>query len=198
MAVAMVSITLLASGCTTPETPAPDDTAPPAQEPQTPVQEEATDVDWKLTSSAFEDGESIPARYTCSGQDLSPTLEWTDPPEGTQELAMVVDDPDAPRGTFVHWVIYGLDPDISALPEGMPAGEELDSPVVCRQGRNDFDAMGYRGPCPPGGEEHRYFFKLYALEETINLRPGVTKAELMDEIEGKTIAKAELVGRYSR
>jgi Raf kinase inhibitor-like YbhB/YbcL family protein len=144
----------------------------------------------ELTSSAFGDGEPIPRRHTCEGEDLSPPLTWTDAPEGTSALALIVDDPDAPRGTFTHWLAWGIDPAAGGLREG-EAG-----PV---EGRNDFGQTTYRGPCPPPGHgPHRYFFRLHALEQALELEPGAGKADLERALSAGSVAVAELMGMYER
>src|SRR5262245_26720610 len=151
---------------------------------------------FELTSGAFKAGESIPAQHTCDGQDVSPPLAWTDPPAGTKSFALVCDDPDAPVGTWVHWVLYALPPTARALPAGVPT-----TPVLAdgsRQGQNDFKKTGYNGPCPPRGGPHRYFFKLHALDTTLDLAPGATKQTLMKATEGHVLAVTELIGRYAR
>jgi hypothetical protein len=148
-----------------------------------------------LRSPAFEPGGFIPSRYTCDGPDLSPPLEWKGVPEGARSLALVADDPDAPMGTWVHWVIYRIPADSTGLPEGVAKKREL--PDGTRQGKNDFRRIGYGGPCPPSGT-HRYFFKLYALDRPVDLPPGATKAQLIEAMKGHVIAEAELMGRYRR
>ncbi len=150
----------------------------------------------KLTSTAFQPGAAIPKKFTCDGPDVSPALAWNDPPAGTQSLALIVDDPDAPVGTWVHWVLYDLPANTRDLAEGVPKQEEL--PNGARQGRNDFRRIGYGGPCPPAGPAHRYFFKLYALDSKTNLKPGATKADLEKAMKGHILAQAELMGRYQR
>lgn len=150
----------------------------------------------ELTSPAFEEGGTIPARHTCDGEDLSPPLRWSGVPEGARSLALIVDDPDAPAGTWVHWVLYGVGPDRDELPEGVPAAET--GPDGARQGRNDFQRLGYGGPCPPPNGAHRYRFKLYALDADPELEPGATKKKLLDAIEGRVLAEARLTGEYRR
>ena len=149
-----------------------------------------------LKSAAFTAGGPIPKKFTCDGPDVSPALTWTDPPAGTQSLSLIMDDPDAPVGTWVHWVLYDLPASARTLPEGVPKDNEL--PSGARQGRNDFRKIGYGGPCPPPGPAHRYFFKLYALDAKTNLKPGATKAELEKALQGHILAQAELIGRYQR
>jgi hypothetical protein len=148
-----------------------------------------------LTSSAFTHGAIIPKEYTCDGRDISPPLSWSDPPEKTQSFALIMDDPDAPMGTWVHWVIYNIPAAARGLSEGVPTDAEL--PDGSRQGRNSWRRIGYGGPCPPSGT-HRYFFKLYALDTKLNLTSGVTKEELFQAMKGHMVAQAELMGRYSR
>ncbi len=149
-----------------------------------------------LKSSAFTAEDSIPKKHTCDGPDLSPALAWGQPPAGTQSLGLIMDDPDAPVGTWVHWVLYDLPATARELPEGVPKQEELSNGA--RQGRNDFRRIGYGGPCPPPGGPHRYFFKLYALDTKTNLKPGATKAELEKAMQGHILGKTELMGRYKR
>jgi Raf kinase inhibitor-like YbhB/YbcL family protein len=147
-------------------------------------------AEFSLESTGFAHGEEIPRRYGCEGEDLSPPLSWSRPPEGTRSLALIVDDPDAPVGTFTHWLGWGLDPDAQGLGEGEAA------PV---QGRNDFGTSGYRGPCPPPGHgRHRYSFRLYALDSDPDLSPDADKGDLERALEGHTLAVAELVGTYER
>lgn len=149
----------------------------------------------KVTSRAFEEGGMIPSQYTCDGEDISPPLEWSGVPDGTRSLALICDDPDAPMGTWVHWVLYGIDAGTRELPEDVPAKKALDSGA--RHGVNDFRRFGYGGPCPPGGT-HRYYFKLYALDTELDLEPGLVKAELMKAMEGHILAEGVLMVRYKR
>ncbi|RJP20395.1 MAG: YbhB/YbcL family Raf kinase inhibitor-like protein [Candidatus Abyssobacteria bacterium SURF_5] len=150
----------------------------------------------QIKSSAFEEGGTIPKKYTCEGQDVSPPLSWSDPPNGTKSLALIADDPDAPMGTWVHWVLYGLAPDVTRLSEGVPPDNEVLGGA--RQGRNDFGNIGYGGPCPPPGRPHRYYFKLYALDMKLSLAPGARKAELLKAMEAHILAEGQLMGRYGR
>ena len=150
----------------------------------------------RLTSAAFAPNGTIPRKHTCDGPDVSPLLSWDAPPGLTQSFALIVDDPDAPAGTWVHWVLFDLPAATRDLPEGVPRDEQL--PSGARQGRNDFRRVGYNGPCPPSGPAHRYFFKLYALDARLNLRPGVTRAEVERALQGHILAHGELVGRYQR
>ncbi len=150
----------------------------------------------KLATTAFQPGGIIPKKFTCDGPDVSPALAWSDLPAGAQSIALIMDDPDAPAGTWVHWVLYDLPASARELPEGVPKQEELSSGA--RQGRNDFRKIGYGGPCPPHGPPHRYFFKLYALDAKTKLIAGATKADLERAMQGHILAQAELVGRYQR
>jgi len=149
----------------------------------------------KITSPAFEEGGMIPEVYTCDGIDISPPLKWSSVPQGTKTLALICDDPDAPIGTWVHWVIYNIPGDICELPENIPPEQEIKKGGI--QGMNDSRKIGYGGPCPPGGT-HRYFFKIYALDTEVDLQPGATKSQLLNAMEGHIIAKGQLMGRYSR
>ena len=149
----------------------------------------------ELTSTAFEEGGMIPRQYTCDGPDISPSLTWTRIPDGTKSLALICDDPDAPAGTWVHWVIYNLPPNMKGLPESIPPYKILANGAI--HGINDFRKFGYGGPCPPGGT-HRYYFKIYALDTVMDLKPGATKAQLLKAMEGHILAKGQLMGRYRR
>jgi len=158
-------------------------------------QEGNNEMEIRITSSSFEECGFIPTKYTCDDVDISPPLEWSGIPEGTKELALICDDPDAPMGTWVHWVMYNLPPNVQTLPENIPPIKELENGTT--QGSNDFHKIGYGGPCPPGGT-HRYFFKIYALDTELNLEPGKTKAELLKSIEGHILAEGQLMGKYKR
>ena len=151
---------------------------------------------FQITATAFRDGSSIPKRFTCDGPDVSPALSWGDPPAGTRSLAIIADDPDAPAGTWVHWVLYDLPADTRKLPEGVAKDREL--PNGALQGRNDFGKIGYNGPCPPRGSEHRYFFKLYALDSKTGLKAGATKSELERTMKGHILSQAQLVGKFQQ
>lgn len=148
-----------------------------------------------ITSTAFAEGEMIPRKYTCDGDDISPPLFWSGAPDTTQSFALICDDPDAPRGTFVHWVIYNIPAGTMGLPESIPAGDTLPNGAV--QAFSGFRRPGYGGPCPPGGT-HRYFFKLYALDTTLTLTGPARKKEVVAAMEGHILAEAQLMGRYSR
>jgi len=149
----------------------------------------------KVTSAAFAEGGMIPARFTCDGADSSPALSWDTVPEGAKSLALICDDPDAPMGTWVHWVTYDLLPTIKGLPENVPPAETI--PGGGKQGHSDFGKFGYGGPCPPGGT-HRYFFKLYALDAMLLLSGKVTKKQLEAAMKGHVIGQGQLMGKYSR
>lgn len=149
----------------------------------------------EITSSAFSEGQMIPTRHTCDGPDVSPDLAWSGVPEKTQSLALICDDPDAPVGTWVHWVVFNLPAGADGLPAEMPPDAILENGA--RHGINDFRKLGYGGPCPPGGT-HRYFFKLYALDTALELESGITKARLLEAMEGHILAEAQLMGKYKR
>ena len=157
---------------------------------------ETSDARIDLTSPAFQEGQSIPDTHTRDADDASPPLQWTKPPEGTASLALICDDPDAPRGTWVHWVLFNLPPDLSSLEEGIPARGSLANGA--RQGRNDFGGVGFGGPSPPPGPAHRYFFKLYALDTMLGLPAGATKIQLEQEMKGHILARGQLIGKYGR
>jgi len=149
----------------------------------------------KITSAAFAESAMIPVKYTCDGQDISPSLSWTDVPGGTRTLALICDDPDAPVGTWVHWVVFNLPPEMTGLPEAMPADKTVKTGGV--QGTNSWRRVGYGGPCPPNGT-HRYFFKLYALDNTLSLSSNATAKDVQAAMKGHTLAEAQLMGRYKR
>lgn len=150
----------------------------------------------EIRSSAFQNGGDIPRKYTCDGTDISPPLRWENPPAGTKAFALIADDPDAPVGTWVHWVIYDLPAVTKELAEGTPTSESLLNGA--KQGVNDFRKVGYGGPCPPSGPAHHYFFKLYALDMETSLKPRATKQQLLDAIKGHILAETQLMGRYKR
>jgi Raf kinase inhibitor-like YbhB/YbcL family protein len=148
-----------------------------------------------MTTTAFAQGAAIPLKYTCDGDSVSPPLQWDEPPAGTQSLAVIVDDPDAPAGMFVHWVIYGLPPTLRGLPEGVSVDAKPSTGGL--NGNNGAGKSGYTGPCPPSGVHH-YFFRLYALDAALDATPGWTKVQLLQAMEGHILAQAELMGTYSR
>lgn len=149
-----------------------------------------------ISSTAFDDGERIPAKYTCQGQDISPPLKWSRVPSQSQSLALIVDDPDAPSSVFTHWVIFNLPADSLGLPEAVPSASKLASGAL--QGRNDFCQAGYGGPCPPPGYPHGYRFTLYALDKQLDLKAGSTKKQVLDSIKGHILAQGQLTGTYQR
>ena len=148
-----------------------------------------------ITSSAFSEGGMIPRQYSCDGPDVSPDLTWEGVPAGTVSLALICDDPDAPVGNWVHWVLFNMPPGEESLPAGIAPAANLSNGA--RHGTNDFGRLGYGGPCPPGGT-HRYFFKLYALDAEPSLEAGATKAQVEAAMEGHIMAQAQLMGKYKR
>jgi Raf kinase inhibitor-like YbhB/YbcL family protein len=149
-----------------------------------------------LTTTAFHPGGDIPAAHTCEGQDVSPPLAWEGAPEATRSFVLICTDPDAPMGTWVHWLLFNLPAETRSLLEKFPTDPEL--PSGARQGRNDFGRTGYGGPCPPPGPAHRYQFALYALDARMDLKPGCRRAEVEQAMKGHILATAELTGRFSR
>lgn len=148
-----------------------------------------------VASSAFSQGQPIPSRFSCDGDDISPALEWSGAPDGTESFAVIMDDPDAPGGMFVHWVYFNIPPTVSSLPEAVEAAE---NPAPGgSQGTNGFRRIGYGGPCPPR-DTHRYFFKLYALDAMLDIEPGSTKKQFLAAAEPHILAGTELMGTYSR
>jgi Raf kinase inhibitor-like YbhB/YbcL family protein len=150
----------------------------------------------QLKSSDFASGETIPKQFTCEGADISPALTWNDPPSGTKSFALIVDDPDAPVGDWVHWVAYNLPANLRALSQNFAKTEQ--SSDGTRQGLNDFKKIGYNGPCPPAGKPHRYFFKLYALDSKLSVSSRASKKELEAAMQGHILAQGEYMGRYAR
>ena len=149
-----------------------------------------------VTSPSFQNGGSIPKKFTCDGADVSPELQLAAPPSGTQSFALIADDPDAPVGTWVHWVLFDLPAETKALPEDVAKVDQ--PPTGGRQGRNDFRKVGYGGPCPPPGKPHRYFFRVYALDGKVGLKAGASRQELDKAMQGHILATAELMGKYQR
>lgn len=176
-------LVLLLAGCGSP--PAPEISAVTAQK-------------MSLTSPAFQPSAAIPALYTCSGEDISPALQWDAPPEGTRSLALIMDDPDAPLGTWVHWVVYNLPAEATGLAEGASRanGASFDLPAGAQQGKTSFGRADYGGPCPPSGQ-HRYYFKLYALDITLE-GDQLSKDDLLKAMEGHVLATGELVGVFQK
>ena len=149
-----------------------------------------------IQSSDFPNGVEIPPAFTCDGEDRSPALSWSGAPEGTKTFALIADDPDAPAGTWVHWVIFNIPGKTQSLPGGVEKKEQLAD--GSKQGKNDFRKIGYNGPCPPPGKPHRYFFKLYALGSDLTLPAGASKADVEHAMAGHILAQAELIGSYKR
>lgn len=150
---------------------------------------------FEIKSDAFKHESNIPSEYTCDGKNVSPALEWQNPPPETKSFALIADDPDAPMGTWVHWVLYDIPSAVNRLESGISGSETL--PDGSKHGLTDFGRTGYGGPCPPSGR-HRYYFRLYALDEMLNLPPKRKKADLLKAMEGHILAKAELMGYYQR
>ena len=150
----------------------------------------------QLTSIAFTEGAAIPAKYTCDASNVSPPLKWSGVPPGAKSLALIVDDPDAPVGTWVHWVLYDLPATTSELAEDVPKSQYIAGGA--KQGLNDFRHLGYGGPCPPHGNPHRYFFKLYALASLLDLKPGLTKKDLESAMDKHVLAQGQMMGTYQR
>lgn len=148
-----------------------------------------------ITSPAFEKGKLIPQKYSCDGKDISPPLKWSSIPEETKSLVLICDDPDAPMGTWVHWVVYDIPKERRAFTEDI--SEQALEKMGAKQGLNDFKKTNYGGPCPPGGT-HRYFFKIYALDTVLNEKPGLTKKEILQRIEKHIIAQGHLMGKYQK
>lgn len=149
-----------------------------------------------IESPAFNFGSEIPKKYSCEGADVSPELRFSEVPAGAKSLALICDDPDAPMGTWVHWVLFNLPPETKSLSEGLPKTQYVLKTAV--QGINDFGKVGYGGPCPPPGKPHRYYFALYALKAPLDLKPGATKAQLLEAMKGQISAEAKLMGTYKR
>lgn len=150
----------------------------------------------EFTSPGFINGGMIPKDYTCEGADRSPALAWSGLPSSVKSLALIVDDPDAPAGTWVHWVVYNMPANLQGLPEGVPSNSEVVG--VGMQGKNDFRRLGYGGPCPPKGKPHRYFFKLYALDTILNIASCASKADLEKAMKGHILGQGQLIGLYER
>jgi len=171
--------------------PATQPASPPATKPASPPPPAL-----RVTSPAFREGAAIPVKHTCDGADVSPALAWTGVPKGAKSLALVCDDPDAPGGTWVHWVLYGLATAATGLPEGVSKVARL--PDGTRQGMSDFKAVGYGGPCPPPGKPHRYYFRLYALDAVPEVKGTMTRARLDETMRGHVLAEGRLMGTYRR
>ena len=176
-------------------TPTPDTPAASGQKQE----ESLTMADFRLTSPAFQQDQDLPSRFSADGGNISPPLEWSGVPEGTKELLLICDDPDAQYGVFTHWIVYGIAATESGLPEGIPDDAVIDEPVELMQGLNEFDESGYTGPTVIDDEDddepvpHRYFFRLYALDTELPLAPGARRDEVRQACSGHVIGTAELV-----
>ena len=148
-----------------------------------------------LKSDSFSDGGMIPAKYTCDGANISPHLSWDNVPKDTKSFVLICEDPDAPMGTFTHWILYDIPADVHELPENLPKDKVL--PNGAKQGIADFKKIGYGGPCPPSGT-HRYYFKLYALDTLLNLEPGLKKEDILKAMNGHILAQGQIMGKYTR
>jgi Raf kinase inhibitor-like YbhB/YbcL family protein len=155
-----------------------------------PASEGEIDMAITINSTAFKEGDTIPRIYTCDDQNVSPPLSWSGVPQGSISLVLIMDDPDAPSGTFDHWILYNLPPDLTALSQ--------DNPTIGMEGKNGFGRVGYGGPCPPRGSNHRYMIKMYALDTDLVLKSGSTKAQVESAIQGHILAQGQLMVRYGR
>jgi len=169
-------VLVMEAGCSAQDTPA--------------ASEGVMEMTIQITSSAFTEGGNIPRQYTCDDVDVSPPLSWSGIPTNTVSLALIVDDPDAPAGTWVHWVLFNLPSDLKGLDQGGSG--------IGVEGKNDFRRLGYGGPCPPKGSTHRYYFKVYALDTTLDLQSGATKAQVEHLMQGHILAQGQLMGKYGR
>lgn len=165
-----------------------------------PVEERIRTI--RLESTAFPEGGMIPRKYTCDGEDVSPPLAWSNVPEAARSLVLICDDPDAPAGTWTHWVLFNLPAEVTALSERLPPEGDVQvasggAEHAARQGRNDFGKLGYGGPCPPSGT-HRYYFRLCALDTTLSLKPGASRKQVLGAMEGHVLAQGQVMGRYAR
>jgi hypothetical protein len=199
---ALVALLALGAGCsgdddgaepatTAAETTAPVETEPGDTEPVAPGE-------LAFTESEIAEGEPIDELYTCDGDFISPALNWAGIPEEAAELVLIVEDPDAPGGTYTHWLVYAMAPDLDGLPRGTPPGPVVSGALSIRQGINDEDFPGYTAPCPPAGEEHRYVFTVYALGEATGLDPGASQEDVRAAVEESAVAEATLTAVYSR
>ena len=157
---------------------------------------EPADSGFRIESTAFKEGAFIPTRFSCQGEDVSPPLSWADPPAGVRSFVLMVEDPDAPAGTWTHWVAFNLPAQARAMDENAPKRDEL--PNGGLQGKNSFGSVGYGGPCPPAGNAHRYFFRLYALDTALGLQAGADKSKVLAAMKGHVLGEAQLMGRFKR
>ena len=163
--------------------------------PTEPTLPEEGEMTLSLSSPVFQEGEDVPIKYTCDGQDISPPLAWGEPPSETKSFALIMDDPDASGGVFTHWLLFNLPADSRELPEAVPHNELANGTL---QGKNDFGAIGYGGPCPPSGPAHHYRFTLYALDQPLDLMAGASRKQFLDAITGHILAWGQLIGMYQR
>lgn len=202
-----ILLTAYISGCQSEPAITPVNTEPPpktleetkeVEQPATEAPESPTPIpdlpEFTLTSAAFLEDEPIPTKYSCDGDDTSPSLVWSGAPENTGSFVLIMDDPDVPVGTWVHWILFNLPGDANSLPENLPADTVFTD--GSRQGTNSWGNIGYGGPCPPSGI-HRYFFKLYALENSLELGEGATKEDVITAMGGHILMETELMGTYS-
>jgi hypothetical protein len=201
IAILFVSISLLACISVVPsagkvkETPAQEEIIPPSPTPAAMVPTQEDEMRFEITSPAFSNGNAIPQKFSCKGSDITPALAWTEPPAGTQSFALIMDDPDAPMGTWVHWVIFNIPASARGLAEATSTDPQLADGSL--QGITSARAHGYHGPCPPSGT-HRYFFKLYALDAMLSLDSNADKAGVLAAMEGHILANTELMGTFSK
>jgi len=186
----LLLVSILLSACAPSATPTLE---PPTAEP--PTTEPITTSSFQLTSTAFEPGGAIPPKYACGGEEVSPALNWNEPPTGTQSFALIMDDPDASSVPFVHWVIYNIPASARSLPEAVPTDEIL--PDGSLNGRTSIYSIGYMGPCPPSGVHH-YSFKLYALDNILDFSAPALKDDLLKAMEGHILAQSELIGTFQK
>ncbi len=204
MVIAVVAYMFLTPVPTTTPTSAPATTSATTATPPPSTTKTTTKITTKTTtkgpekfvlSSVFQNNTKIPVKYTCNGEDVSPPLTWKGQPESVVSYVLIVDDPDAPRGTFTHWVLYNIPGSLTSLPENVPKKSVTDYGL---QGRNSFGRIGYGGPCPPPGKPHRYIFKLYALDVKLDLGAGATKKQVLRAMEGHIISQTTLIGLYGK
>jgi Raf kinase inhibitor-like YbhB/YbcL family protein len=192
-AIAVLFVAVVVQGCGRPETA-------PAEHPDR--------LTIELRSPEFAEGGDIPSRYTCDGENRSPPLEWSGIPKTSRSLVIICDDPDAPSGTWSHWVLFNLPAHLGGIKQGVPAGQTVPTTALgdlpsdandppTRQGKNDFGDIGYGGPCPPSGT-HRYFFRLYALDSVLDLRPAPTRTDVLKSIQSHVLAEGRLMGKFAR
>ena len=154
-------------------------------------------MSFAIKTAAFTNGGEIPRKYTCSGENVSPALSWAETPLQARSLALICDDPDAPGGTWTHWIVWNIPAQTSSLPEAVAASQETIAGGA-RQGKNDFGRIGYGGPCPPPGKPHRYFFRLFALGAMLDVKPGASRSEMESAMKPHVLARAEWMGLFKR